>query len=261
MNKETYVCNRCVADLRCHADAKSALVSQLILGEPITILRDSGNWFEIETNRDQYIGYVQSDFISLSAVKSTHYVISPWALAYAEPDFTSPVCKNLPFGSEMEVVNTKVSIRPTSPPIIMCNAKGYGWVPENHLTKIGNICGDAIKFAKIFLGAPYLYGGKSILGVDCSGLVQLAFFLTGVDLPRDTSQQINFAHLTDISPDVETIPRNALIFTPGHVLLSCGNGTCVHADGISFSVIQETILEAFAKRSVSLDNVTVKVVL
>ncbi|MAK64991.1 MAG: hypothetical protein CMF75_09695, partial [Maricaulis sp.] len=217
-------------------------------------------WVQVRSRRDAYEGHVPRKSLSGSTGTATHRVSARLALVYSEPDFTCPVTLTLSLGSDLRITETRQSTRPRSPAIEMGRLQdGRGWIPMQHVSPVDALASSPSDTARRFLGTPYLYGGRSALGIDCSALVQLSWFMAGRSLPRDTRDQITSDQLDTLPPcSLADIPKEALILIPGHVLISTGGGQAIHADGISFSVVGETIEAALAKRGVAAETLTIR---
>jgi hypothetical protein len=120
---------------------------------------------------------------------------------------------------------------------------GGGFMPQSCLTSAPPRSPDLATAAALYLGCPYLWGGRSFLGIDCSGLVQEAFRDLGRAVPRDTDMQraaigrrIEIARLADLQ-------RDDLIYIPGHVMICAGKGDVVHASGGKMTVRRDKLAE------------------
>lgn len=178
--------------------------SQLLFGEKFRIEKIEGAWVYGESLNDGYKGYVTYDHLAPANQKSTHIVFHILTHIYEVPDFKTRPLIAIGFKSE-----------------IFCSGKrengfaeipGFGWVPESHIILIGS-AKSPIDLAVRFIGHPYLYGGRSALGLDCSGLVQLVLQACGKHCPRDSDQQVKFGE----SVEHGDIRRGDLVFFAGHV--------------------------------------------
>mgnify|MGYP001223043358 CR=1 FL=1 len=125
----------------------------------------------------------------------------------------------------------------------LAKVTGAGWITVDHLAPIGQFDDDRAAVAERFLGAPYLWGGRESLGLDCSGLVQQALFACGRACPRDTDQQEELG--TAIA--AEAFGRGDLVFWKGHVAMGLGEGRIIHANGHHMAVAIEPLAEAVAR--------------
>ncbi|HEV7383963.1 MAG TPA: NlpC/P60 family protein, partial [Phenylobacterium sp.] len=125
----------------------------------------------------------------------------------------------------------------------LAKVSGAGWVAAEHLTPIGTFETDMAGVAERFLGAPYLWGGRESLGLDCSGLVQAALFACGHACPRDTDQQAELGR--EIAR--EDFGRGDLVFWNGHVAIALDEARVVHANGFHMMVAVEPLETAIAR--------------
>jgi cell wall-associated NlpC family hydrolase len=128
-------------------------------------------------------------------------------------------------------------------------------MPSRHLGPVATREGDFVAVAERFVGVPYLWGGKTSFGLDCSGLVQLALASCGMECPRDSDMQER-ALGTAIASDVSDLHRGDLMFWNGHVAILCDAGTLVHANGFHMAVATEPVADAITRIRASGSEVT-----
>jgi cell wall-associated NlpC family hydrolase len=121
--------------------------------------------------------------------------------------------------------------------------EGAGWFPDIHLTPIGIFEPDPVAVAERHLGAPYLWGGRESVGLDCSGLVQQALFACGLGCPRDTDQQEGLGRPADLAD----LRRGDLVFWTGHVALALDGVRVLHANAHHMAVVAEPLSEVVAR--------------
>jgi cell wall-associated NlpC family hydrolase len=119
-----------------------------------------------------------------------------------------------------------------------------GFVPAAHLRAMGDWLADPVAVAEMFVGTPYLWGGNSRAGIDCSGLVQAAWLACGRDCPADSDLQQGMG---EALPEDAALRRGDLIFWKGHVALVVDETRLIHANGHSMDVRHEGIAEAVAR--------------
>ncbi len=204
---------------------------QLIYGDEVTHLGNSGDWAYVQSNKDGYHGYVSKDLMRQSK-EPTHWVSAPSTNTYMEPDFKSPDMGHLTFGSRVLVEED----------IERFVATEIGFIPSQHLQPVSIQLSDPAAVAALFLGTPYLWGGNSRWGIDCSGLVQAALLACGQPCPGDSDQQMSLG-------DDATGPyqRNDLLFWKGHVALVSDANTLIHANAHAMSVTFEPIKNAIER--------------
>ena len=220
-------------DLTLSADPAAGLATQLLHGEAFTVYetRDDGlAWGQAEM--DGYVGYVALSGLGPPQGRGLR-VTAIWSQVYAEPSLRAPVQAELPFLAEVPVGGTSGGY---------ARLRGGGHVPRAHLAPLA---GDWIAQAERFLGVPYLWGGRSLRGLDCSALVQLALLASGRAAPRDSDMQA--ALLGAALPDREALRRGDLVFWDGHVGIMRDADTLLHANGHHMAVASEPLLPAAAR--------------
>lgn len=206
---------------------------QLIFGDTVVLLSISGTWCYVQADKDGYCGYVKSP--ALGAVSQpSHKVSAPATHIYERPDFKSPDVLALSFASQLNVTGQIGKFAQTD----------AGFVPLIHLAEVSTYSKDPATIAALFLGTPYLWGGNSRWGIDCSGLVQAACLACAIPCPGDTDQQQVIG-----KPATGTYQRNDLLFWQGHVALVAGADTLIHANAHSMSVTYEPIVVAIKRIS------------
>jgi cell wall-associated NlpC family hydrolase len=200
---------------------------QLVAGDMVLEFDQRDGWSFIQNTHDGYVGYIRSDVLSLDD-ESTHWVANKFAIAYRDPSFKSRETALLPMGARLCVTAEKDGY-------LFCE---YGWVPAVQLRSIKAVHSDPASIAEMLLGTPYLWGGNSPFGIDCSGLVQLAFKMCGVSIPADSDQQCATFGEHVNSDD---FCRNDVLFWRGHVALVVDNKCLIHANAFQMAVTFEAI--------------------
>ncbi|TCO73349.1 C40 family peptidase [Rhodovulum euryhalinum] len=209
---------------------------QLVLGEGVEVLEVRDGYAFGWAARDGYVGYVPAEALSDSAPDPTHVVAVPATHAYTAPDLKRPEIWSLGFGTRLCVVGEHGTFCETA----------EGWfVPKPHLRPADAHFADPVTVAELFLGTPYLWGGNSIWGIDCSGLVQAAWLACGRTCPGDSDQQERA--LGRALPGATPPARGDLLFWKGHVALVADPGTLIHASARTMSVAHEPIDAAVAR--------------
>lgn len=207
---------------------------QVLMGEAVTQVQDSNGWSLIQTDKDSYVGYLPSRTLA-PRTTPTHWVSALATHVYQASNLKTPDLNTLTFGS-------KVTVTANDAGFAQCAG---GYVPQVHLSEIGALQRDPIKVAELFIGTPYLWGGNSRLGIDCSGLVQAALLACGVDCPGDSDQQE--AALGTLQAPGTPPQRGDLLFWKGHVAMVVDPKTIIHATGHPMAVVFEP-LEPATKR-------------
>ncbi len=219
-----------VADLRLAPNA-TALDRQVLYGHPVRQLEDQEGLSRDETTG--YVGYVVPACLEAWS-EPTHRVHVRSTLLFREPDFKSPDPIALSCGSLLTITGSEGRFA--------CTADGHFAIPD-HLTQEREP--DLAATAQSVLQTPYLWGGNSAFGIDCSGLVQLACQAAGQDCPGDSDQQ---AEVLGQALPLDSQPqRNDLLFWPGHVALVYDAETLIHANAHRMAVTLEPLKKARAR--------------
>ena len=228
-----------VADIRPRPHPACAIDTQALLGEALTVFDSADGWAWVQLKADGYVGYVPQDAIGEGGAAATHVVAVPRSFVYPGPDLRFPHKAALSMGSRITVTGA-VETRATPYALL---EDGSAMIAA-HLRSVGeNAPEDRVAVAARFLHTPYLWGGRSGFGIDCSGLVQMALAMTGVPAPRDSDQQA--ASLgTLIDPARDGLKRGDLVFWKGHVGFVEDPETLLHASGGTMSVTREPLQAA-----------------
>jgi len=209
-------------------------VSQLLPGENFAVLDMVGGWAWGYSEHDHYVGYVESSALTLPTMP-THRITAREAILFAGPSIKSPAIGTMPFGARVTGVDDGAFVRIAA-----------GYIHKRHLAALDNTPdSDAVSVAELFLGAPYLWGGRGDGGIDCSGLVQMALAATGIRAPRDTDQQR--AETGIALPDDAHLRRGDIIHFPGHVGLMADETALIHANAHWMSVVIEPLADVVAR--------------
>ena len=228
---------RCVSAasaIRAAPDVNSEQMDQLLFGERFEVLEEEGAWRLGQALRDGYVGYVEAASLAPVETFVTHRVAAIRTYAFAESSIKSRAIG--PYS-----INALVSVEAVEGRL--ARIAGAGWMTAAHLAPIGTCEADWASVAEQFLGAPYLWGGRESLGLDCSGLVQQALFACGRACPRDADQQEEMG----VEIAAEDFARGDLVFWTGHVAIGLGEGRIIHANGHHMAVAVEPLAEAIAR--------------
>ncbi len=220
------------AALRRAADPWSEQVDQLLFGEVFEVLDEADGYAWGQARRDGYVSFVETAALAPAGPPATHRVAAIRTYAFAEPSIKSRALG--PYS-----INGLVAVEAREGRF--AKAAGSGWFVEAHLAPVGLFETDPVAVAERFLGAPYLWGGRESLGVDCSGLVQQALLACGMACPRDTDQQ---AALGD---PVETPARGDLVFWTGHVAMMLDETRIIHANAFHMATAIEPLAQTRAR--------------
>lgn len=221
-----------VVPLRDQPDGKRE--RELLRGEAVTVFEERAGWSFVQAARDDYVGYLPS--LSLRDGDLPDLRVSARAThAYGAADIKSPEAMALSFGSRLRGLGQEGSFTLTD----------AGHVPACHLVPLSHVETDPVTVATLLLGTPYLWGGNSAFGIDCSGLVQAACLACGIACPGDSDMQA--ASLGQPVPEGAIPQRGDLLFWKGHVAWVAGPETILHANAHHMAVAHEGLAEAVAR--------------
>jgi len=194
-------------------------------------------WGQLEA--DGYVGWLPAGALRRPGPAPTHKVAAPRTLVFPGPSIKLAPTEALSLGCRLAIARVEE-------PFAVLAAGGY--VPTRHLAAIDSIEADIVMVAEKFLGVPYLWGGKTSLGLDCSGLVQVALMACGLPCPRDSDMQEQaLGRPLAPGPDRSDLRRGDLMFWQGHVAIVRDTTTLVHANAFHMAVAIEPIREAIAR--------------
>ena len=196
---------------------KSGVVTQLLYGDTFKKIKESGSWFKIKNDSDNYEGYIKKNNFPFNQ-KNTHKVYNLNANLYSKPSTKNKIKKKLSFGSKIKVVEKKSNFYKFD----------NLWIKKSDLKKINYKTKNTFKNIKKFINIKYRWGGKHFTGVDCSGLVQLFFNFNNKFCPRDAKDQIKYFKK---KIRLENIRKNDLIFWKGHVAVAISRHNLIHSYG------------------------------
>jgi len=204
---------------------------QVLFGAEVTMLEDLDGWAFVQSGKDGYIGYLASAALG-APLAATHHVAVPATHIYRDEDFKSPDLAHLSFGARVTVVHEAKRFLQTPD----------GFIPKTHLWPLSKTFTDPATVAQLHVGVPYLWGGNSVLGIDCSGLVQAALIACGLVCPGDSDQQ-RAALGAALAPDAPP-QRGDLWFWRGHVGMVVDGDTLIHANAHHMAVAYEPLTHA-----------------
>jgi cell wall-associated NlpC family hydrolase len=219
------------APIRCDPSLDAEQLDQLLFGEGFDIVEIVDGFAWGQAARDGYVGWVEAGALSSRPIEATHRVTALRTFAFAEPSIKAPA--RGPFSLNALLTVTEVIDG-------LARVEGAGWMAIKHLTLIGAAFADPADIAERYLGAPYLWGGRDSLGIDCSGLVQQALYASGRACPRDSDQQATLGNAIAI----EVVSRGDLVFWRGHVGMMLDMERLIHANVHHMAVAIEPLAEA-----------------
>ena len=228
-------CRLPAAGVHREPDAASEQMDQLLFGEVFDVLEEeAGGFLWGQARRDGYVGFVAAAGLAPAGPAPTHRVAAIRTYAFAEPSIKSKA-------SGPYSINSLVTVEAQEGRL--AKVAGAGWIPAEHLAPIGVFEADHAAVAERFLGAPYLWGGRESLGLDCSGLVQQSLFACGRACPRDADQQADLGEAIGR----QGFGRGDLVFWKGHVAIGLDEARIVHANGHHMAVAVEPLDQAITR--------------
>jgi cell wall-associated NlpC family hydrolase len=222
------------APLRREPSPDAALDTEALKGERVTVYESNEEgWCWGQLERDGYVGWLPANALAAPGPPATHTVTALRTLAFPGPSIKLPPIGAFTLGCRLVVIRTEGPLAVTA----------AGYVPARHLAPVDTTEPNFVAVAERFVGVPYLWGGKTSLGIDCSGLVQLALTAAGIACPRDSDMQER-ALGEAIAPDVANLRHGDLIFWTGHVAIARDPATLVHANAFHMAAAIEPIAEA-----------------
>jgi Bacterial dipeptidyl-peptidase Sh3 domain/NlpC/P60 family len=224
-----------IADVR-HAPSHEALLdTQALFGEEVMLHEDHEGWGWVQLTRDGYVGYIAMAALAEGRMEPTHRVVVTRTFVYQCPDIKMPARRASPLGAA-------VCVRALQGAFAQIGECAF--VFADHLKLYDMTEADFVEVAERFLHAPYLWGGKTSLGIDCSGLVQVSLNAAGITAPRDTDLQEQ-ALGAPLALDADlTLKRGDLVFWRGHVGIMRDETTLLHANAHHMLVASEPLSDA-----------------
>jgi hypothetical protein len=234
LDPKVLACALPAAAIRRAPDGASEQMDQLLFGEIFEAVEEEGAWLWGRARRDGYVGFVEAAALKPPGPPPTHRISAVRTYAFAGPSIKTRASGPYSQGSlvAVDTVDGRLS-----------HVAGAGWMASGHLSPIGVFETDWAEVAEAYLGAPYLWGGRENLGLDCSGLVQQALFACGLACPRDADMQQALGRAIDRAE----FGRGDLVFWKGHVAIGRDAETIVHANAWHMAVAIEPLEAAITR--------------
>jgi cell wall-associated NlpC family hydrolase len=245
---EEFEISHALAPLRRAPSSDAEMMTQALKGERATIYdRNAEGWAWGQLIGDGYVGWLPDQALAKPAAPLTHQVTVLRTFAFPAPSIKLPPVETLVMGTRVRIVREESSFAVT--------AEGW-YVPRQHLGALDSQAPDFVTVAEQFVGTPYLWGGKSSLGIDCSGLVQLSLTAAGTGCPRDSDMQQHGLGRELTPRENKKLQRGDLIFWKGHVAIARGADSIVHANAHHMMTTIENTQQAIARIKASGSEIT-----
>ncbi len=228
------------APLRGEPSHDAPLLTEALKGERVTIYeKNDEGWAWGQLAADRYVGWLSVNALALPGAPPTHKVVALRTFVFPGPSIKLTPREALPLGARVAVARREERMAVT---------QSGGYVPAVHLAPIDIDETDFVAVAERFLGVPYLWGGTTMLGLDCSGLVQIALSACGIVCPRDSDMQEEaLGSPVAAAADRSDLQRGDLVFWKGHVAIVRDRASFLHANAFHMAVAIEPIDDAIAR--------------
>lgn len=233
------------APVRAAPSHSSSMLTEVLIGERVTVYEtDEEGWAWGQLASDGYVGWMPAAALLAPGPEPTHKVTALRTLVFPAPSIKLPPAEALPLGGRIAVTRNQDIFGVTT---------SGGYVPARHLAPLAANEPDFVAVAERFVGTPYLWGGKTSLGLDCSGLVQVALTACGVCCPRDSDMQ---EAALGKPASLSGLRRGDLVFWKGHVAIARDGATLIHANAHHMAVAVEPAGEAIVRIRAADSDVT-----
>jgi hypothetical protein len=227
------------APLRRHPSPDAPLDTEILYGERVVVYETTEEgWAWVQAEHDSYVGWLPAGALADTGAAPTDRVSVLRTLVFPGPNIKLPPLEFLSFGSRITVVRRDGDFAVSD--------RG-GFIPARHLAPLQSLETDYVSVAQRFVGTPYLWGGRSSLGIDCSGLVQIALQSAGHACPRDSDMQAAFGTPVSFDGDFSMLRRGDLLCWKGHIGIVSAPDRLLHANAFHMAVAEEPLSAAIAR--------------
>jgi cell wall-associated NlpC family hydrolase len=228
------------APLRRDPSHEAPLDTEALKGERVAVYETTGEgWCWGQLQSDGYVGWLPANALSAPGAQPTHKVSALRTLVFPAADIKQPPMEALSLGAQLAIIRMDERFAVT--------ASG-GFIPARHVSPIEAYESDFVSVAEKFLGVPYLWGGKTSFGLDCSGLVQVSLNACGIACLRDSDmQERNAGARVEMDPSLKDLQRGDLMFWKRHVAIARDSKTIIHANAFHMAVTIEPVAEAVVR--------------
>jgi cell wall-associated NlpC family hydrolase len=239
-----------LAPLRNAPSSDAELATQALRGERVTIYDRNGEGFAWgQLNSDGYVGWLPDRALAKPGAAPTHKIMALRTFAFAGPSIKLPPVDTLLMGTMITVTREDGAFAVTREGL---------YLPRQHVGRLDEMAADFVAVAERFVGTPYLWGGKSSLGIDCSGLVQVSLNAAGTGCPRDSDMQRDGLGRALDPAESKQLQRGDLIFWNGHVAIVRDADTIVHANAHHMATVVENTRDAIARIEATIGITAIK---
>lgn len=217
----------------------AVLDTELLFGETVTVFDEQEGWAWLQVTCDSYVGYVSAESLTSHITTPTHRVSVLRTHIYPAPDIKTPPLDLVSMNGRLAVENIDGRF---------ARLKDGRYVVATHLAALDEPAEDFVAVAETFLGTPYLWGGRTSIGLDCSALIQLSLQAAGIDCPRDSDMQERaLGEPLPDSNDTAAYKRGDLLFWKGHMGVMLDEARLLHANAYHMAVAVEPVTDAIAR--------------
>jgi cell wall-associated NlpC family hydrolase len=230
-----------VAPVRRSPVPDALLETEALKGERVTVYDEDGEgWGWGQLHADRYVGWLPMNALRAPGPAPTHKVVAVRTILFPGRSIKAQPVEGVPLGCRLAITGDDGEL---------ARLASGGYVPVRHLAPLDAAAPDFVAVAERFFGVPYLWGGKTSLGIDCSGLVQIALTASGIVCPRDSDMQQRALGTAVAMGDLTGLRRGDLMFWKGHVGVMRDAATLLHANAFHMAVAAEPLREAIGRIS------------